>query len=589
MKGIYGITGLAVLCAGLAGWAALSWAQTAPGKLPPADAPMNDPGLQVGAPGSTLPPVSGPTPGQAVPYGTSPAPSGYSPPGSVPAPTPNPAAGDENPLRGSRGMRDRGVTPASATEPGIGEPVSDPATAASKENPTGRQEPAVSLEWIGPATAKVGQPADYTVAIRSACNIPLQQVMVRVRIPAGMTVAATEPKALAEDNVLLWDLGTLMPRQEKNLQVKLVATSKGDIGCMAWVTFTGSSSLNIRVREPKLVLKATAPDKVLVGDAATFMLAVSNPGDGPADAVKIHATLSEGLEYVRGNQTDFDIGTVPPGETRSVQVVCATKAPGVQTCDAIAEADGGLKSPDRATVNVIMPNLELQAAGPKLRYLDRKAIYTFKVTNPGDASATNVTVSDTIPQGFKFVGASDGGRHDFATRTVSWFLGEVGPGQSKEVKLEVVAVNPGEHVHKAAAVAARGLKKDTEIMTRVEGLSAILLEVVDTEDPVEVGADTTYEIRITNTGSKTETDIKVVCTIPDKMQYKGSQGPSRGHEEGRDIVFDPLPKLAPRADAIYRVNVKAIGAGDVRFKTRITSTNLVEPVHEEESTRIYED
>jgi hypothetical protein len=157
------------------------------------------------------------------------------------------------------------------------------------------------------------------------------------------------------------------------------------------------------------------------------------------------------------------------------------------------------------------------------------------------------------------------------------------------VHLNVVAVNPGEHNHKVSAQAARGLKAENELMTRVEGLSAILLEVVDTQDPIEVGADTSYEIRITNTGTKTETDIRLSCTLPDQMQLKGAQGPVRFQEQGKVIVFDPLPKLAPRADAIFRIFVKAAAPGNVRFKTQITSTNLTDPVMEQEATRIYQD
>ena len=103
----------------------------------------------------------------------------------------------------------------------------------------------------------------------------------------------------------------------------------------------------------------------------------------------------------------------------------------------------------------------------------------------------------------------------------------------------------------------RGLKAENEAMTRVEGLSALLLEVVDTQDPIEVGADTSYEIRITNTGTKTETDVRLACTIPDQMQLKLAQGPVRFQEQGKMVVFEPLPKLAPRADAIYRIFVKA--------------------------------
>jgi uncharacterized repeat protein (TIGR01451 family) len=539
MKAIQRTAGLTLLSLFLAGWPSPAAAQSKPGKLPPGDSLPGEPALVP----MTLPESANQEPGA-------------SNQGSV-----LPVPGDE---------RDLG-------------PGQQP------DNPTGRQEPAVSIEWIGPPQAKVGRPADFTIAVHNACNIPVQQVMVRVRIPAGITVTATEPKAFAEGNVLMWECGTMGPKQEKNLQLRVVPDGRGNLGCQAWVTFTGSSAMHVKVTEPKLSLKGAAPEHVMIGDAATFALTVSNPGDGQAEQVRIHAQLSDGLEHPRGKNVDFEVGNLAPGESRTVQLICATKTGGEQRCEGLAEAEGDLKAQDRCAVNVIVPRLDLEVAGPKLRYLDRKALYAIKVTNPGDAPATNVSISDQIPPGFKFVQASDGGRHDFSTRTVSWFLGEVGPGQVREVKLEVVAINPGEHHHRVSAQAARGLKVENDILTRVEGLSALLLEVVDTEDPIEVGAETSYEIRITNTGSKTETDIKLVCLIPEKMQFKGAQGPSRFHEQGKEVIFEVLPKLAPRADAIYRVNVKALAPGDVRFKTQITSTNLIEPVIEMESTRIYED
>jgi uncharacterized repeat protein (TIGR01451 family) len=453
----------------------------------------------------------------------------------------------------------------------------------------GRQEPAVSLEWVGSPTAKIGQAGDYVLVVRNVSNVPVQQVVVRVRMPGGLTVATTEPRVAPENGTLTWELGTLLAKQERNIQLKLVADAKGDVTPQAWVTFTGSTALRIKVREPKLALKASAPDKVLVGDPAQFNLAVSNPGDGSADQVKIHAVLSEGLEHARGNRIHFEIGNLAAGETRNVALLCATRTGGAQKCEASAEAEGGLKAADTASVNVIMPRLDLHLSGPGLRYLERKALYTLKVTNPGDAPATNVTVADTVPAGFKVLAASNGGRHDFQARTVSWFLGEIGPGQTREVQLEVQAVNPGEHKHKATAVGARGLRAESELTTRVEGLSALLVELVDTEDPIEVNGDTAYEVRVTNTGSKTETDIKLVATVPDKMQFKNAQGPARYREEGKTIVFEPLDKLAPRADAIFRINVKALEPGTVRFKIQITSTNLTEPVIKMEATRIYSD
>jgi hypothetical protein len=96
-------------------------------------------------------------------------------------------------------------------------------------------------------------------------------------------------------------------------------------------------------------------------------------------------------------------------------------------------------------------------------------------------------------------------------------------------------------------------------------------------------------VRITNTGSKAETDIKLVAVVPDKMEFKGAQGSVRYREEGKTIIFEPVEKLAPRADAVFKVTCKAQYAGTVRFKIQVTSANLVEPVTKEEPTRIYSD
>ncbi len=596
MRKFYAIAGVGILGACLAGWAALAQGQQTPVPPPvpppaavvPASAPapivppktLPAPVPEAGAPAPKPAPLLVPPPPSAVEGLVPLVPSSPRIPDTLPsvsAPTAPPAVAPTAPMPAPRTSL---LPPSEEKQP---EPT------ATQDNPTGRQEPAVSIEWVGPGNAKVGQPGDYTLVVHNTCNTSVDKVQVRVRIPAGIQVSATEPKAETEGNVLVWQMGTMTAKQEKNLQMKLVAEAKGDLLPQAWVTFTGTTVLRVRVREPKLVLRTSAPEKVLVGDAATFTLTVSNPGDGSSDQVKIHAVLSEGLEHARGNKFDFEVGNLSPGESRSVQVICGTKSGGAQKCDAVAEAEGGLKSADVAAVNVIMPRLDMQIVGPGLKYLERKAIYTLKVTNPGDAPATNVTVSDVVPSGFKVLAASDGGRHDFSTRAVSWFLGEVGPGQTKQVQLEVQAINSGEFTHKASAIGARGLRAESQCLTKVEGLSALMIEMVDTEDPIEVGGDTAYEIRITNTGSKTETDIKLIAMVPEKMEFKTAQGPVKFREDNKQVVFEPLEKLAPRADAIFRVNVKALEAGTVRFKIQVTSTNIVEPIIKMEPTRIYDD
>jgi uncharacterized repeat protein (TIGR01451 family) len=462
--------------------------------------------------------------------------------------------------------------------------------------PAGPQEnAAVLLEWLGPAAVQVGQPTNYNLVVRNASLVTVREVAVHVRPAAGMAVTAMKTDAVAEGETLVWKLGTLLPSQEKTIPLQLLVRSRGEHHPQAWVSFSGTSSvtLHLKAHEAKLTLRNIGPAaKVLVGDTAAFALTVTNAGDGPAQQVKLSALLSDGLEHAGGHKADFELGNLNAGESRTVQLVCTARAGGSQGCKAQALAHGEVKAEEQSTVNVLTPLLELQAYGPAVRYRERKATYTFRVRNGGDIPAGNVAVTEVIPAGFKFVGASDGGLYDPTQQTVTWFLGEMVPEQTRDVEAELVAVQAGDHMHRVTAYSERGLNKievRRELPTHVEELSALLLETADADDPIEVGKETTYEALVTNAGSTTETDIRVVCTIPDKMELKSVQASCRYHVEGNVVTFEPLPKLGPRGDVCYRFRVRARAPGDVRFKAQVTSARMAEPIIKTEATRIYAD
>ena len=201
-------------------------------------------------------------------------------------------------------------------------------------------------------------------------------------------------------------------------------------------------------------LKATGPKQAVIGDPAPVTVIVTNPGDAPAEKVKVKAVLSNGLEHSRGQVAEFNLDNLGPGESRTVLVLCAAKTVGSQTCTITATAEAQLSCADAVGITVVAPRLDVVVTGPALRYLERHAVLKFKVTNPGTATANHVTLTEQVPLGFKVVAASGGGRHDFVSRSVVWFLDDLNAGQSKEVSLELVAINPGEYRHKATVTAA---------------------------------------------------------------------------------------------------------------------------------------
>ncbi len=456
---------------------------------------------------------------------------------------------------------------------------------------SGRQEPAVSVEWVGPATARLHHPVACQIVVRNTSAVGVHNVVVRHRLADGVQLRASEPAPSSEGGELAWALGSLAAGQTKKVDLQLVSENRGPVNCQASVTFTAHAGHQLTVREPLLAVKLKAPDKVIAGEPVTLAFAVTNPGDGTTDGVKVKALLPEGLEHSRGRVLEVEVGSIAPKETRNLQLVCHARGTGMQKCQVVVTCDGNLNARDAADVEILLPKLDVAVNGPKLRYIDRHAVYQLKVSNPGSAPATGVALHEAIPAGFKFHSASAGGRYDEATRTVAWTLGDLPPGQNREVTLDLIATKAGEQRLMALVSSARGLKTGTETLTHIEGLASLSIELADVDDPVEVGAETAYELRVTNTGTKTESNLEVACTLPEQVELRGVKCSAdlKYRVEGRELIFEPLPRLALKADVIYRLQVRGKVAGDARLRVRVRADDLRDPVVREESTRFYSD
>jgi uncharacterized repeat protein (TIGR01451 family) len=157
------------------------------------------------------------------------------------------------------------------------------------------------------------------------------------------------------------------------------------------------------------------------------------------------------------------------------------------------------------------------------------------------------------------------------------------------VELTVRALESGRICNRATASAGTGITVDAEACTNFIGASGLLLEVVDTDDPVEVGAETSYVILVRNQGGAPATNVRIEAVVPEQLAITRVTGPSDSRREGQRLFFMPLT-LPPRADARYVVHVRALRAGDLRFKVELNADQLPSgPVHEEESTTVYVD
>lgn len=228
--------------------------------------------------------------------------------------------------------------------------------------------------------------------------------------------------------------------------------------------------------------------------------------------------------------------------------------------------------------------LAITKTGPKRMFIDRNVTYTVKVTNNGDWTAKKTMLEDTLPGGVKFVSASSGGKLN--GNKVNWALGDLAAKGSKSVT--VMPNGAGNLTNTATAKAYCADPVRASVTTLVEGIPAVLLEVIDEEDPIEVGSEVVYRITVTNQGSAPGTNIKIVVKLEPQQQYVSSGGATRGSASGKTVTFAPLTSLAPKAKAEWTLRIKAVGAGDVRLGVQMNTDQLGRPVDETEATNFYQ-
>jgi uncharacterized repeat protein (TIGR01451 family) len=476
-------------------------------------------------------------------------------------------------------------------------------TPVAATDPAARQEPAVSLDWAGPPAVRVNKPAAYTLSVKNTSAQFVQKVVVQVRAAQGATISDTKPAARRVDGVHLWELGTLEPGECRPLALTVTTAARGELHCQAWVTFTGTAGMTARVQEPKLEARVEAPAKVEIGETFRVKHTVRNTGDCVIEkaAIEVRDSRDDPSQLLTGRVWAGD--RLAPGEEQAGNPVYVTPtAPGWYEYETIAVGADGVRATAKTRVHVLAPKLDLSLIGPAGRLVGRRAAYTVTVRNAGDLAADGTEVSVPVPAGFRDVTPLDGGRAD-AGRLV-WAVGRIHPGQDRAVRFEATAAAPGAHPVRAQAFALKAPRPVlAECRTVVDGIPALRVEVLDTADPVEVGQETTYEVKVTNTGTKPAADVRLVCDLPAELRFVSAAGPSGagaervGVEFGppapgravRAVAFDPVAELAPRTEAVFRVRVRAEAVGDARFKAVITSGDLSAPVVKEESTRVYRD
>ncbi|HZZ71843.1 MAG TPA: hypothetical protein VFE24_06290 [Pirellulales bacterium] len=454
----------------------------------------------------------------------------------------------------------------------------------------GTQSPQLTVEKLAPREIQVGRPAVFEVKVRNIGSVMAQGVEIYDEVPKGTQLLRTVPAASrGARNDLTWSIGALKPGEESKVQVEVMPITEGEVGSVATVHFRADASARTICTKPELTLQISAPRQVMIGEEANFSIKITNPGSGVASGIVLSDRVPTGLQHSSGTELEFDVGELKPGESRQLDLALKAVTAGAVTNMISARADANLKVVEKVDLEVIAPGLKVAMTGPSKRYLERPANYTFSVTNPGTATAKDIELTTYLPKGLKFVKANNSGQYDPRRNCVVWSLEELPATETGAVQMTALPIEEGEQKLRIEGKAQQGLSDSQESTITVDGVAAVLFEVADLADPIEIGGETTYEVRVTNQGSKAASNITIVAYLPPELKALSAEGPTRHVVEGSKVTFEPLPRLSAKGDTVFRIRAQAQKAGDARVKVQLTADELTQPVTKEESTRVYAD
>jgi uncharacterized repeat protein (TIGR01451 family) len=459
-------------------------------------------------------------------------------------------------------------------------------------HPTGEiATSALLMHQVMPSQVRANSTFSHEIHVTNISDVAVSNVVVAdAQLTKNMTLIESTPRGTPSprgNNV--WIIGDLAPCETKVIKLTSRATTVGEAGNCVLVSYDNNLCALTQVVDPRLEIVKKAPAEVLICDNIPIEFIVKNSGTGSLQNVVIKDPLPAGLTTLDGKTNlELPVGALGQGESRTVTVTA--KADKVGSFSNTASASSGdITATSNTTQTVVrQPKLTVTCEPEGTEYVNRTLTIKYTVRNTGDIACNGTKLNISIPGTTTFESATNNG---VATGGgVAWDLGSIPAGGTATVSVDVKANQIGTVTGTATASCGCSEPATANCTAEIRGIPAVLLEVVDLVDPVEVGTQTTYVIIVTNQGSADDTNITMTVDLPPELTFVSASGATQAASTGQKTVFTPYARLAPGAKIEWRVVGKAAKAANIRSRFTMTTeqTKARGVVEETESTTLYD-
>ena len=376
---------------------------------------------------------------------------------------------------------------------------------------------------VGIENPNFGDNVTYTVKVTNDGIGDANNVVVKDILGEGLTfVDATGNYTFDEATRTVTWIVDLAKGESKVFSVIATVVGYGNVTNSLVV---GNKTAGVNVTVPEINPDKTVDNEIPnFGDNVTYTVTVTNDGIGDANNVVITDVLDKGLKFLNatGNFT-YDEKTVTitwtvdlaKGETKTFNVNVTVLGYGVLSNTV---AVGNKTAVRNITVPEIITVKEVNSSDI---HIGDEITYTITVSNPGKINATNVVIRDILPEGLKFINASNGGVYDPVTGIITWIL-NITANSTVDLTADV-CVNKSGNITNTVNVG----NKTSNCTIESGDIVDLEIHIVADKSEIYVGDNIVYTVTVINNGPSDAINTIANILIPNALSilsYNATKG-----------------------------------------------------------------
>ncbi len=376
---------------------------------------------------------------------------------------------------------------------------------------------------VGIENPNFGDNVTYTVKVTNDGIGDAKDVVVRDILGEGLTfVDATGNYSFDEATHTVTWIVDLAKGESKVFSVIATVVGYGNVTNSLVV---GNKTTGVNVTVPEINPDKTVDNEIPnFGDNVTYTVTVTNDGIGDANNVVITDVLDKGLKFLNatGNFTyDEKTGTITwtvdlaKGETKTFNVNVTVLGYGVLPNTV---AVGNKTAVRNITVPEIITVKEVNSSDI---HIGDEITYTITVSNSGKINATNVVIRDILPEGLKFINASNGGVYDPVTGIITWIL-NITANSTVDLTADV-CVNKSGNITNTVNVG----NKTSNCTIESGDIVDLEIHIVADKSEIYVGDNIVYTVTVINNGPSDAINTIANILIPNALSilsYNATKG-----------------------------------------------------------------